>query len=657
MHRCHRRSSSKYGGADCAATRARTVESQPSIVRTGKSRCPLPPAPGRAHAVRRANRKPPLTVESLWAIKRIAAPDARAGRRARLRRRDELRHGRQRQHDRALALPDGPRRQIRRETAPAHRRRQGQRSEMVARRRCDRVHREAQGRRGAADLSDRTRRRRGAAADVARDRLCGDQMVRRRQADRVRFVGVAGSRVRRGAGEAQEGAQGREGQGARHRARGIPLLGPLAHRRPRAARLHLRCRDRPLPRRARRNRPRAAAVGTEGRGLRHRAGRPRAGACRRPRSRAADDESAGHRHRRSRDAAQARPDRRVRNRRRRAGLFAGRSRARVSCVRHEALVQRPGTPHAARAPHRTHPAARAAARPARPARRVGARLALAAVHDRGSRTGRLVAVAGARDGRRDGADADRRRRHHRRLRAIARRLGAGLRARERRCTRRRSSRVAATAPASARSRRSIALAGAPRDGRSARGDGQGLGRGARPDVDRLSAEFRSEQEVAAAADDPRRTACGASRHVAFPLEHAGVRGPRLCRGRRELPRLVGLRPEVAGDDRRPLRREGIRGRRGRHRLAAAAGLHRPHAARRDRRQLRRLHGRLHERPHRSLQDVRLPRRMLRLGQHDGDRRLPASSPTSWARSTGTIRRASCASRRIITSSARRRRRS
>ena len=40
-----------------------------------------------------------------------------------------------------------------------------------------------------------------------------------------------------------------------------------------------------------------------------------------------------------------------------------------------------------------------------------------------------------------------------------------------------------------------------------------------------------------------------------------------------------------------------------HRLAAAPGLHRSLAARRDRRQLRRLHGRLHERPHRPLPHV------------------------------------------------------
>ena len=63
------------------------------------------------------------------------------------------------------------------------------------------------------------------------------------------------------------------------------------------------------------------------------------------------------------------------------------------------------------------------------------------------------------------------------------------------------------------------------------------------------------------------------------------------------------------------------------------------AAGRDRRQLRRLHGRVHERTHRPLPRVRLPRRLLRLGQHDGDRRLPLLRRRARAPSTGTIRRA------------------
>ena len=49
---------------------------------------------------------------------------------------------------------------------------------------------------------------------------------------------------RDGAGEARQGAQGREGQGAPDRARRIPFLGSLADRRPRAARVRLRRRDR-----------------------------------------------------------------------------------------------------------------------------------------------------------------------------------------------------------------------------------------------------------------------------------------------------------------------------------------------------------------------------------------------------------------------------
>ena len=41
------------------------------------------------------------------------------------------------------------------------------------------------------------------------------------------------------------------------------------------------------------------------------------------------------------------------------------------------------------------------------------------------------------------------------------------------------------------------------------------------------------------------------RRLAFPLEHAGVRGLRLRRRRGQLPRLVRLRPEMARDDHGP----------------------------------------------------------------------------------------------------------
>ena len=48
------------------------------------------------------------------------------------------------------------------------------------------------------------------------------------------------------AGEARHGEEGRQGQGAPDRARRIPLLGPLADRRPRAACVRVRHRDRTL---------------------------------------------------------------------------------------------------------------------------------------------------------------------------------------------------------------------------------------------------------------------------------------------------------------------------------------------------------------------------------------------------------------------------
>ena len=76
-------------------------------------------------------------------------------------------------------------------------------------------------------------------------------------------------------------------------------------------------------------------------------------------------------------------------------VFAGRPGAGLPFVRHEALVQRPGPPHAARC------AAAGRMQPLAPRldRQVlhvllGARFALAAVHDRGSRPRRLVAAAG-----------------------------------------------------------------------------------------------------------------------------------------------------------------------------------------------------------------------------------------------------------------------
>ncbi len=133
--------------------------------------------------------------------------------------------------------------------------------------------------------------------------------------------------------------------------------------------------------------------------------------------------------RRSRHAAQARADGRNRHRRRAAALFAGRPRARVPLVRHEALVQRPGPPHAAASAARDA-CGRSRRGLDRQVQHVAwardSRSLLCTIEDHGR-----VGSADARWRSPHRACAGRRRRHHRRLRAVARRLGARVRARER----------------------------------------------------------------------------------------------------------------------------------------------------------------------------------------------------------------------------------
>ena len=103
----------------------------------------------------------------------------------------------------------------------------------------------------------------------------------------------------------------------------------------------------------------------------------------------------------------------------------------------------------------------------------------------------------------------------------------------------------------------------------------------------------------------------------------------------QLPRLVGLRAEVPRD-RSPARYgEGVRRYRGaatdfllrqgyidRERLAATGGSYGGFM-------VAYMNGHTDR-----YKRVCLSRRLLRLGQHDGDRRLPRFSPRSWARSTG-----------------------
>ena len=272
-------------------------------------------------------------------------------------------------------------------------------------------------------------------------------------------------------------------------------------------------------------------------------------------------------------------------------------------VRHQALVQRSGP--ARRSLERAAAAGtRALARGIRSAgdaRRMGARLAVAAVHGRGSRPRRSLAA------RRSAHAADApslvvARRCDRRLRAIARRLGARVRSRERRSIRRRCSPAArdgggerAIEYAEPRAAR------AARDRRRARGHDQGLGRRARADVDRRirRTSIRRRSGRCCIRSTAARTRRISTRwhfrwntqvfaghgYVVAAVNYHGSSGF----GQKWLETIAGRYGEKefadveAGD-----------------RLAAAAGLHRSHAARRDRRQLRRLHGRVHERPHRPL---------------------------------------------------------
>ena len=242
-----------------------------------------------------------------------------------------------------------------------------------------------------------------------------------------------------------------------------------------------------------------------------------------------------HRHRRPRDAAQARADRRARAPTTRARAIrptAARSsstrttptrsfndQGRLTLLARRSGRMRSSAPRFDRAT--THVAWTPDSR-------------VAAVHRRGSRAAsaswRLPSTA-ARRAPTPGA----RRRRAAPIGGFAQsRDGARARLRplDARCIRRRCSRAARDGTGE----RPIEIvepraARAARAGRGARGDGQGLGRRAGADVDHVPAELRSEEEVAAAALDPRRPARRAPRRLALPLEHAGVRRPRLRRRR------------------------------------------------------------------------------------------------------------------------------
>ena len=337
--------------------------------------------------------------------------------------------------------------------------------------------------------------------------------------------------------------------------------------------------------------------------LRHRARRPRDRDHRRSRARAADDEPDRHRHRRSGVAPEARADRGARTRPTRIRAIrrtvarscsirttrSARSTTRaISCccsrsggamrrlapeARSRRLATSRGRPTAVRSCSRSRTAAASASRASPLDARRCPRWSC--------RGGTVGGFAQSRDGSVLAFD-----------RAIVARI------------RRRCSRAAPTAAASARSRavnRALLARHALGEVREVTVKGWG-GEPVQMWIT-YPPNFDPQQKWPLLHSIHGGPHAAHHRRLAFPLEHAGVRGPRLRRRRSQLPRLVRVRPEMARDDHRPLRDEGVRRRRGRDRLAAAPGLHRPLAAGGHRRQLRRLHGRLHERPHRSLPHV------------------------------------------------------
>ena len=70
----------------------------------------------------------------------------------------------------------------------------------------------------------------------------------------------------------------------------------------------------------------------------------------------------------------------------------------------------------------------------------------------------------------------------------------------------------------------------------------GAGGDGGPDVRRLPARLRREEEVPARAVDPRRPGRHLRRHLRLPLEPARLRRARLRRRDGQLPRLLELRP-------------------------------------------------------------------------------------------------------------------
>jgi Tol biopolymer transport system component len=126
-----------------------------------------------------------------------------------------------------------------------------------------------------------------------------------------------------------------------------------------------------------------------------------------------------------------------------------------------------------------------------------------------------------------------------------------------------------------------------------------------------AARIRRDEKISAEVFDPWRAAGFLGKFVVVSLERRIVRGERLRRGHDQFPWLDRLRAEVHRLDQRRLGREAVRGfDEGARSRREDLSVHRQIARGGARRELRRLHGELGPRPHRSLQMHRVARRRL-----------------------------------------------
>ncbi len=406
------------------------------------------------------------------------------------------------------------------------------------------------------------------------DRRIGAALVPRRQAHRVRLVGVARPEDRQGAG-ASAGRSARTRRSRRMSPSAPSTVSGIIGSPTAASRTSSPPTSPPAaPRPARRHRARAASRGTRRPSITTSAPTAGARADRRSRAGAANDER-----RPTSSALNLATRRRQRADRRRAALRDEHPRYSPD-GRH-----RPGISYNLKRAFNDQGRLTLLERRSGRTRRLAPRLDRATTHlawapdsaalyllieDRG-RQGLFRLGLERRD-----ADAGRGRRHDQRLCASRATAGAS------RSTAASASHppalfaIAPTAATSARSSRSIARCS--RASRSAQCASSPSRAGAASRCrygSPIRPNFDPKKKWPLLHYDPRRTALGAHRRLAFPLEHAGLRRAGLRRRRRQLPRLVRVRPALARIDHRQLRRQGIRRHRGRDRLHAAPGLHRP----------------------------------------------------------------------------------